>query len=145
MSDQIQKLADGPKRKWLDGRGGRKEFWLLGVPLVIVGSVIAAIVGSGWGAVAQFAFGIAFLLFMIRRLHDIGVSGWIAPLINVASTVLLYAAKGFLPPAAYGLAALVILLAILLGLGAWPGTAGDNAYGPPPGRRKSSPIAEVFS
>ena len=143
MSD-LQKLADGPKRNWLDGRGGRKEFWLFGVPLVVVGSIAAAIGGSSWGLIFQLPFGIGFLLFMIRRLHDIGLSGWIAPMINFGSTILTYAFKGVLPPAAVGVAALLMLLAILIGLGAWPGTAGDNAYGPPTGRRKPS-VAEVFS
>ena len=145
MSD-LQRLADGPKRKWLDGRGNRREFWLFGMPLMVVGSIVAALVRGdvGLALIVQLAFGIGFLLFMIRRLHDIGLSGWIAPLINIGSTVLLYALKGILPPLAASVVALVILLAILGFVGAWPGTPGSNAYGPPAGRRKAS-VAEVFS
>lgn len=111
------------------GRASRSEYWffylfniLLEIGLLIVGLILGAIVGDGTGALA--GMGIAYVLFCIyglialipsisvfvRRMHDIGRSGWwywlaLVPLVGV----------------------IVLLVFLLTG-----SDRGDNQYGPEP-------------
>jgi uncharacterized membrane protein YhaH (DUF805 family) len=144
MSDLVREASNGTGRKgggsWLDGRANRKEYWLFVGPLFVVGTILAAL-GQPW---AQYATGLGIFLLMIRRLHDLGRSGFLAPLINVAIGVLSFAAKLMLPGGLGELIVGLIAIGVLIALGAWPGQPHNNAYGPPPGKRKSG-VAEVFS
>lgn len=111
------------------GRASRSEYWffylfniLLEIGLLIVGLILGAIVGKGTGALA--GMGIAYVLLCIygliaiipsisvfvRRMHDIGRSGWwywiaLVPLVG----------------------AIVLLVFLLTG-----SNRGDNQYGPEP-------------
>ena len=111
------------------GRASRSEDWffylfniLLEIGLLIVGLILGAIVGDGTGALA--GMGIAYVLLCIyglialipsisvfvRRMHDIGRSGWwywlaLVPLVGV----------------------IVLLVFLLTG-----SDRGDNQYGPEP-------------
>ena len=111
------------------GRASRSEYWffylfniLLEIGLLIVGLILGAIVGDGTGALA--GMGIAYVLLCIyglialipsisvfvRRMHDIGRSGWwywlaLVPLVGV----------------------IVLLVFLLTG-----SDRGDNQYGPEP-------------
>ena len=111
------------------GRASRSENWffylfniLLEIGLLIVGLILGAIVGDGTGALA--GMGIAYVLLCIyglialipsisvfvRRMHDIGRSGWwywlaLVPLVGV----------------------IVLLVFLLTG-----SDRGDNQYGPEP-------------
>ncbi len=111
------------------GRASRSEYWffylfniLLEIGLLIVGLILGAIVGDGTGALA--GMGIAYVLLCIyglialipsisvfvRRMHDIGRSGWwywlaLVPLVGV----------------------IVLLVFLLTG-----SDRGENQYGPEP-------------
>lgn len=111
------------------GRASRSEYWffylfniLLEIGLLIVGLILGAIVGDGTGALA--GMGIAYVLLCIyglialipsisvfvRRMHDIGRSGWwywlaLVPLVGV----------------------IILLVFLLTG-----SDRGDNQYGPEP-------------
>lgn len=141
MSENARRFADGGKRGWLDGRANRKEYWLFVGPLFVVGSILVAM-GQPW---AQYASGFGMFLLMIRRLHDLGRSGFIAPLINISIAVLSFAAKLILPGnAAAALIVALISIGVLVALGAWPGQPHANNFGPAPGKPKPG-VAEVFS
>nr|MEA2798908.1 hypothetical protein [Phenylobacterium sp.] len=86
--------------------------------------------------------GLPILFVWIRRLHDLGYSGWFAPVINVAVNLASLAAIGLLPPAIGGLISLLAYLAAIIALGVLPGQRPRNEYGAPPGRREET---EVFS
>ncbi len=86
------------------GRAGRKEFWmfvLINLVFSIAASVLDRIMGT-WGIVG----GIYALLVLIpalavavRRLHDIGKSGWMLlvgfiPIIGAIWLIVLWASEG---------------------------------------------------
>ncbi len=88
----------------LSGRAGRKEFWmfvLINLVFSIAASVLDRIMGT-WGIVG----GIYALLVLIpalavavRRLHDIGKSGWrllvgFIPIIGAIWLIVLWASEG---------------------------------------------------
>jgi len=71
------------------GRARRKEFWMFTLFCCIIVSITAGITGYGIakggsilvvGTILNFAVSLAFLVpslaVMVRRLHDIGKSGW---------------------------------------------------------------------
>ena len=94
------------------GRAGRKEFWmfvLFNLIISIAASVIDSVMGT-WGIIG----GIYALLVLIpalavavRRLHDIGKSGWMLlvgfiPLIGAIWLIVLWASEGQLGSNQYG-------------------------------------------
>ena len=110
-----------------DGRINRSTFWLKGVlPVMAITIVVAAalvavtflLLPEGAGFLAILGFVVLWLPLVwaqfavaTKRFHDIGASGW------------------------WCLALLVPYLGIgvILVLGLWPGSRGDNEYGPPQG------------
>jgi uncharacterized membrane protein YhaH (DUF805 family) len=112
---------------WLAGRARRREYWLWVVPLLVLQMGLGA-----FGAVAMgFIFGWAMLLVWIRRLHDLGHSGWWAPVINVFVNV------GFgVLSIAFGdigtLLGFLLFLGVIVTLGSIPGERGTNEFGPSP-------------
>lgn len=145
MSERLQALANGSAEPaprgfsgWIGGRARRREYWLWVVPLVILGFALAAKLVPG----ATLAMGLPILFVWIRRLHDLGYSGWFAPVTNVAVNLTSLAAMGLLPPAIGGLISLLAYLAAIITLGVLPGQGRRNEYGAPPGRREET---EVFS
>jgi uncharacterized membrane protein YhaH (DUF805 family) len=136
MSDRLRGLADGrsaPKSRfnWLAGRGGRLEYWLLVTPLFVLILILGG-VGMPTAAVVP-AVGVTFV--WIRRLHDLGRSGWFAALINVATNLLSFLLKLVIGSTPAMLVALLLWLAVLVTLGVLPPEPRDNAYGPPRRRR----------
>lgn len=64
---------------WFTGRTNRKSFWLYVLVVVVVGTVLGMIPGVG-----RILFGVwALALFCpslgigVRRLHDVGKTGWL--------------------------------------------------------------------
>ena len=114
-------------RKYVDftGRASRSEYWywFLFRLLVVVGCVILAIAGRGM--VGPALVGLALLVMLlpslavaVRRLHDIGCTGWLMLI-------------AFIP---FGGLLLFILACV-------PSNEGANRYGPGPWGQG---IAEVF-
>ena len=72
-------------KKWnvFSGRATRKEYWIFTLLVAILGGVLEMIFIKGnstimmilWGIVGLY-FAIAHIAVQIRRLHDIGKSGW---------------------------------------------------------------------
>ncbi len=93
--------------------------------LMIIAGVMAVAMGGGEGMMVMMAllfyvpmFAVGFIM-AIRRVHDMGHSGWLSLLILVP------------------LANLWLLFA--------PGTQGANAYGPPPVKNSTGVIIAAFS
>ena len=102
-----------------DGRAHRTEFWMFTLISVVISIVLALIdvaigtYGAG-GGVLQGIYGLAVLLpslaVGVRRLHDIGRSGW-------------WLLLGLIP---------LVGIIILIVWWAQEGDAGTNEYGPNP-------------
>lgn len=137
---------------YLQGRSGRKEYWIGVGLLLLVGIGLAyANVGGASGATTFL-----WVLIWNRRLHDIGKSGWIilAPLglmiaVAIAGALLggnellkafEYSQKGTGPVTDRGamlfVGLVIALLAIQFGFTIWLGVRkgddGSNRFGPPP-------------
>jgi uncharacterized membrane protein YhaH (DUF805 family) len=118
------------------GRARRAEFWnYVLVSLVIF--VLLALIGGILGLrIVRMLYALAVLVpnlaVGVRRLHDIGKSGWLV-LLPVAPAALV----GFFfillwPLALFCGVATIICAAYLIYLYVQPGTSGPNQYGPDP-------------
>lgn len=145
MSDRLQEAASGggPKKgfsAWIAGRARRREYWAWVVPLLLALFVVGFMGVPG----IALLFALPMLFVWIRRLHDLGRSGWWAPVINIAVAVIGWLEAGVLNPGGEGgLAQSLAGVAATVALGAIPGQRRANAYGPPPGQ--IGDVAETFS
>jgi len=145
MSDRLQEAASGRAgrskgfSRWVAGRARRREYWLWVVPIMTVGIALemAGVPGR------NLIIGLPILLAWIRRLHDLGRSGWFAPLINVVINVASFGFVALLGAENGSIAAFLLYAAALVAMGSVPGQPRTNAYGPPPG--KLGEVAETFS
>lgn len=129
----------GPSyRGWLSGRANRKEYWLFIAAVFGVGLVLSSLPPAG----QSVGVGVVTMV-QIRRLHDIGRTGWwvVANLgLQVVTAVGLIAAN---PPASvFSAVVAVVTLIPIAWLGALPGEPFENRFGPPPGKRS---LKDVFS
>src|SRR6185312_14584545 len=135
------------------GRSNRQEYWISVVLLFVVAFVLTALHMESAGA----AISIMWVITWIRRLHDIGRSGWWAaapvglivavvfgavalggqPLINALAAVQAMNTSYVIPDnVAYllfgiGLAAVIIQFGFTIWLGAKKGNDGSNRFGVP--------------
>ncbi len=132
-------------RLYFDGKGRarRSEYWwwvaFAFVALVAALALDTAISGSNpyTGAPnAQVVNGLVFLLLlapglsvMSRRLHDLGLSGWIAAGLFVVWLVGALMIQAAMP---LGLVVLIALAIAMLGVALIPSRPGANEYGPNP-------------
>lgn len=132
----------------LDGRIGRKDFWIGAVTLIGVGLLVAlAPVVGQWLSLALIA---PWTCLMVKRLHDFGRSGWLVlvALVPAAGSGILglFTAAAASNAATMGAAlagagltlavsffALIVSLGFLLWVGLKAGDIAPNAYGPPAG------------
>lgn len=139
----FQRLTD------FSGRSRRTEFWLfwlVALILQMIASYIDTATGqrnmiSGMGPVTLV---VTFILLMpaatvgIRRLHDIGRSGWWMLLFGLPYL-------GWMVSIESGSQSVIAAIALLLGsvillvLLVQPGTPADNAFGPDPKRGAAMP------
>ncbi len=153
---------------WLDGSGrmARKPFLVRGVPLLVAGTLVYLGLGEGVArylgtslfsndppramtiARIEGLAGLAVVLalawpaaaLIVRRLHDIGLSGWWLALMasgEILNSLALASGLAGAPPALTPLGHAVGALALAGGLSfiplaLWPGQANANRFGPPP-------------
>ncbi|WP_293679353.1 DUF805 domain-containing protein [uncultured Phenylobacterium sp.] len=143
MNDRLRDVADGRGDNsgggWFSQRAGRREYWLWVGPLFVL---ILALGAYGKVALGLLA-GVAVLLIWIRRLHDLGRTGWWAPAINVVSNLIAFGLVSLFPGGAGALMGLVIYTGVFIALGVLPGQPHDNAFGPPPGRPRKD-LTDTF-
>lgn len=139
------------------GRATRSEYWWFVLATVLAGIVVGLVFGLFGQDVSDAATGLLQLALLlpslavsVRRLHDIGRSGWwiligvvpafVAAVIGVMTVGLAFLVGGGEPAAilaAIGALALPVLLAIaggivLLVFSLLPSQPTDNKYGPAP-------------
>ena len=146
----------GRKYDQFGGRAGRREFWLF-APVHVILSILAGVVdrmlfgGSSWyeSEVISAVYGLLTIVptvaLCVRRLHDIGRSGWYLPLAALWGPTLVFggmyerftADPAYSEAAVFGILALVFLGAALLGslilvvFALLPGDGSENKYGLP--------------
>ena len=147
MSDRLQAATGGQAGasrgrfdRWIGGRANRKGYWLWVGPMFVAGAVLSAL----GVPIVEYVSGFGVFLIWIRRLHDLGWTGWIAPLINIAIGLAGWIEVALMSrrPEDVLIQGLVAIAAIVV-LGVLPGQARANRYGPPPGKRASD-LAETF-
>ena len=124
---------------FLKGRANRREYWLM-IGVLLAASFTAAYVAPA----VQTAGTVAVTFAQIRRLHDLGRTGWwvVAILgLQVVAVFALFAAS--LPEdSILTIGNLISVLPPIVILGAIPGQPFENRFGPAPGQR---PLKEIFS
>jgi uncharacterized membrane protein YhaH (DUF805 family) len=124
----------------LRGRANRREYWVIvGVVLAISFALSFVVPEATSGAGAA-----AVTYAQIRRLHDLGRTGWwVAAILGlqIVVTLVLLLALGLSEDNTLAIAGLLTLAPIVL-LGALPGQPLENRFGPAPGQR---PLKEIFS
>lgn len=144
MSGKLDEVTRGTNRgKGLlhifSGRASRREYWLWCGPLlpaILVLSAVAPILGT--------VLSIALLIPTIRRLHDLGRSGWWIAGFNASTNAMAMLGAGVEGDAGAVLAIIagVIYLGGLIALGCVPGQPEGNAYGP--SSRRKQDLSETF-
>ena len=133
-----------PFQRWADfsGRSRRLEFWLFWLAAMVVQMIASyfdaangqAVVAGGMGIITL----IVTLIFLvpaatvgIRRLHDIGRTGWWMLLFAVPYAAWLASievgTQGVIAAVAFLVGSVVLVILLVQ-----PGTAADNRYGPNP-------------
>ncbi|MEW5686664.1 MAG: DUF805 domain-containing protein [Pseudomonadota bacterium] len=147
MSDRLQDVAagrSGPKARgfgaWIGGRARRREYWTWVVPWFVVVTLATMAAPA-----LTLLLSLPLLLIWIRRLHDLGWTGWMAPVINIAVGIIGWIEMGVMSAGGRtgGLLQSLAAIGAIIALGVIPGEARTNEYGPPPGR-KTTDMAETF-
>jgi uncharacterized membrane protein YhaH (DUF805 family) len=114
---------------WLQGRAGRREYWASLGCLFAVGLAMEYFPG---GPKLGSALSIVLMFLQIRRIHDFGRSGWwaVAGTFGPLPVAAVLAAASSLEVAV--VATILLALALMILVGAIPGSAADNRFGPPP-------------
>lgn len=127
-------------QQWLfsiKGRIGRRDFWIWMVLWVVAMTLLFTFAGMGWLNMQTAAFALVCLLWptaavMVKRLHDRGRSG-IWALLMVLAWMLLAGNWAVLPGGwqwvVGRLIPTVIIVMMVIDLGAFVGTQGENKYG----------------
>ncbi|EHM50097.1 MAG: DUF805 domain-containing protein [Yokenella regensburgei] len=127
-------------QQWLfsiKGRIGRRDFWIWMVLWVVAMTLLFTFAGMGWLNMQTAAFALVCLLWptaavMVKRLHDRGRSG-IWALLMVLAWMLLAGNWAVLPGVwqwvVGRLIPTVIIVMMVIDLGAFVGTQGENKYG----------------
>jgi uncharacterized membrane protein YhaH (DUF805 family) len=114
----------------LKGRINRATYWII-VGVAIAAALISGVVFKRPMPAAQ----VVLLIAAVPRLHDLGRSGWWAGGFFIPETALIFGGGFVLSPQPYQSAlgvAVLLLAGLLIALGALPGKAADNRFGPPP-------------
>ncbi|HEY2452078.1 MAG TPA: DUF805 domain-containing protein [Scandinavium sp.] len=127
-------------QQWLfsiKGRIGRRDFWIwMGIWLLAM-IVLFTLAGSDWLSLQTAAFALVCLLWptaavTVKRLHDRGKSG-IWALLMILAWMLLAGNWAILPGVwQWGVGRFIptlIIVMMLIDLGAFVGTQGENKYG----------------
>lgn len=131
----------------IDGRIGRKDFWL-GAAVLIGAGLVGGLIPVA-GPLVSLALIVPWTCLTAKRLHDFGRSGWLVLAAVVPSTIsaamALFTALATANVATLGLAfagasltlmvstlAMLVSLGFLLWVGLKPSDAAPNAYGPAP-------------
>ena len=122
----------------------RKVFWIATAVLLALGIGLSFIPGVSKSG--GYGIGVAMIWLFTARLHDIGRSGWWQAWLY-AVQIALVAAGAVAGDEALSLmtvAGLALQLIFTVVLGAIPGQAGPNRFGPAPGQPTPLASSEAF-
>lgn len=117
--------------RWLRGRARRREY-VLWLAVIAPWSYVAAWAQNPW---VQSVLAYALVFQTIRRLHDLGRSGWWVAAIYVTALVLAFLPSTYPDAAAAYWLPVLFPLAALLTIALVPGERVGNRFGPPPASR----------
>jgi uncharacterized membrane protein YhaH (DUF805 family) len=125
----------GGRSGWpMNGRSGRKEFWLSVGVLMALNVALSLVLDPVLTSLISLP---VWIFIATRRLHDFERSGWWS-LIPFGVGFVMGFASGFgvpIPPAVVQLVNLAVMLAMVVIVGSIPGTPGANLFGEPSLRR----------
>lgn len=124
-------IGRGPVRfgGWLAGRASRTEYW------IVVGAIIALGIGLGFAPRLEGVgrgLSIVIVFSQVRRLHDIGRTGWWAAAAVIVPVILML--PFIADPDLALLVGTLATLAPVVAIGVPKGQAFENRFGPPPPR-----------
>jgi uncharacterized membrane protein YhaH (DUF805 family) len=136
------------------GRIGRQSFWLFTLLAAVAGAVTGMLDLTFFGldqgvkpisSILQILTIFPGFCIQVKRLHDLGQSGWLLLISYGGGLVSLV----LLAQRAVGPAAIVLVLTfgvLLIWMGFFKGSPAANKYGEPnSGDREVAPVVEVFS
>jgi uncharacterized membrane protein YhaH (DUF805 family) len=112
---------------WLHGRGGRREYWTHVAMLLAVSFVM-----SNAAPVLGIVLNLMLMFVQIRRIHDMGRSGWWAVAATVIPIVLILPVMMVSSLDLATITGVIFELMLILAIGVPPGDADENRFGPPP-------------
>jgi uncharacterized membrane protein YhaH (DUF805 family) len=115
----------------LNGRASRSVFWQYILVYLLIDFALS-IIWQGLAGLLSLALFLPTLGVSVRRLHDIGKSGWLVLLPTIPSLLAGAFMFVFWPLAIVAVLAALICIGYLIYLYAQPGVAGSNEFGPAP-------------
>ncbi len=82
----LEAIQDGFKRySDINGRSSRPQFWYFALFYIIVNFISSVIFSDLIDLIISIAIFIPYIAAAIRRMHDVGRSGWfiIVPIVNI--------------------------------------------------------------
>src|SRR4249919_2713931 len=123
---------------WFKGRAGRREFWTHVAILFAVSFALSFlppilnIRRNGVLALLQVSPTVVLMFLQIRRVHDLGRSGWWAVAATVAPIVLIVPVMTVASLDVASVTGVIFELLLLAGIGFLPGDPDENRFGSPP-------------
>jgi uncharacterized membrane protein YhaH (DUF805 family) len=114
---------------WISGRAGRREYWASVGCVFAVGLALEYFPG---GPKLESALSVMLMFLQIRRVHDFDRSGWWAVAATFATLPVGFVLATFTPLAVAVIGTMALAVALMILIGAVPGSLGDNRFGPPP-------------
>ncbi len=123
---------------WVGGRAGRREFWTHVAMLFALSFALSYlppvlnIHRNGVRALLQVSPSVILTLLQIRRVHDLGRSGWWGVAATLAPMVLIVPVMTVAALDVATITGVIFELLLLGAIGAPPGDPDENRFGPPP-------------
>ena len=123
---------------WFSGRAGRREFWTHVAMLFAVSFALSYlppilnIHRNGVLALLQVSLTGVLMVLQIRRVHDLGRSGWWAVAATLAPIVLIVPVMTVASLDVASITGVIFELLLLGAIGAPPGDPEENRFGPAP-------------
>jgi uncharacterized membrane protein YhaH (DUF805 family) len=116
---------------WFRGRAGRREYWMQILLLFIISYGLGFVPPAPrlW---LTLLLTLMLMFIQVRRVHDLGRSGWWAVAATVVPAVLIVPVMRVASLGVTMVTAIFLELILLLAIGVPPGDADDNLFGPPP-------------
>jgi uncharacterized membrane protein YhaH (DUF805 family) len=123
-----KRLPRTNSRNWLAGRSSRREYWIW-IAIILAISIalsFSPLKGTSGGMTAVLLFA------QIRRLHDVGRTGWWAVAATFAPLIVMLPLMAVASLEVAALLGTVIELGLIVWIGVIPGDPAENRFGRTP-------------